>query len=170
MAAVNNNNSYARAHNAPADALWRSTVKPMFDDKMADWGKFDNITLSKLERRQLHSSYDPVLSTCGKQPSHQPDQKGPVFQWHSQECPDEDNSKIQGEVWRANWQSSSLVSRGFHISMEENPGEWKEPHTHGRRQGGRVVQELLSHTQAAFQARNFVSRRWLHRSTAAEGC
>ena len=48
MAAVNNNNSFARAHNVPADALWRSTAKPMFDYKMADWGKFDNIALSDL--------------------------------------------------------------------------------------------------------------------------
>ena len=47
-AAVNNHNSYAHAHNAPADALWRSTAKPLFDKKMADWGKFDNIALSDL--------------------------------------------------------------------------------------------------------------------------
>jgi len=47
-AAVNNNNGYACADNAPADALWRSTAKPMFDDKMADWGKFDNIAPSDL--------------------------------------------------------------------------------------------------------------------------
>jgi len=48
MAAVNNNNSYARAVNTPVDNLWACTAKPMFDEKMADWGKFDNIGLSDL--------------------------------------------------------------------------------------------------------------------------
>jgi len=47
-AAANNNNSCARAVNAPADNLWICTAKPLFDKKMTDWGKFDNIALSDL--------------------------------------------------------------------------------------------------------------------------
>jgi len=49
MAAVNNNNSVARAVNQPACNLWTCTAKPMFDKKMADWGKFDNIALNDLK-------------------------------------------------------------------------------------------------------------------------
>ena len=48
MAAIINNNSCARVVDQPADSLWTSTAKPMFDKKMADWGKFDNIALSDL--------------------------------------------------------------------------------------------------------------------------
>jgi len=49
MATVNNNNnSFARAVNQPADNLWTCTAKPMFDKKMADWGKFDNTALTNL--------------------------------------------------------------------------------------------------------------------------
>jgi len=48
MDVVNNNNSYARAVNTPADNLWTCTAKHMFDKKMADLGKFDNIALGDL--------------------------------------------------------------------------------------------------------------------------
>jgi len=44
----NNNNSYTRAVNAPAENLWISTAKPMFDKKLAGWGKFDNIAIRDL--------------------------------------------------------------------------------------------------------------------------
>jgi len=47
-AAVNNNNSCARAVSAPADNLWTCAAEPLFDKKMADWGKFDNTALSDL--------------------------------------------------------------------------------------------------------------------------
>jgi len=78
MATVNNNNnSFARVLNQPADNLWTCTAKPMFDKKMADWGKFDNSALTNLRGNNSillmthffqHVANDPPIRRTTKAP------------------------------------------------------------------------------------------------------
>jgi len=157
--AVNNNNSYARAVNAPADNLWISTAKPMFDKKMADWGKFDNIARSDLRGDNsilLMTQFcqrvanDPPISRTKKAPYSNDTLKNVLMKI------------IQKFKEKFEGQTDNLPP----LLPEASISQWKKIMVRGKSwtlmegdKEGELFKSCFPIPKQHFQAHNFVSRR-----------